>query len=219
MSYNEWCALIAFGITISLWLLPALFKSSVQSTPQLSVLFATHNAAICGVITLFLLRLLGRAENRLSWKEASEFDWGIILLFGGGLCLGEILTTAKLPQYIFALCGVDLLTTGTQSLGLSLVALFLVLTIMLSEFCSNTVAAAVLVPTVLEIAPNNILMAVTIGLAAGFGFMLPISTPPNALVFGTGRIPLREMIVTGVLLDVAGFGALILYFYLMNSWP
>ena len=148
-------------------------------------------------------------ENRIKWKEASSFDWGIVLLFSGGLCLGKAMISAGVPEVVFQASGVG------GVLGSTLALYVIPITVLLSEFCSNTVAASILVPFVISINQSDIILPIITALSAGFGFMLPISTPPNALVFATGEVPLKKMIICGLLFDLIGIAVLFGYYLLL----
>jgi sodium-dependent dicarboxylate transporter 2/3/5 len=139
-----------------------------------------------------------------SWRDVAEHtDWGVLILFGGGLALGEILGASGASKVLGAQVASSL-QGATPWVMLLAVASFMVL---LSEFASNTAAAALLVPVFAAIAaqmglPPEILVVV-VALAASCGFALPVATPPNALVFGTGHVTQRVMLRAGLALDAA----------------
>lgn len=152
--------------------------------------------ALAALVALVALNLVG-------WRDiAAHTDWGVLLLFGGGLALGDVLDRSGAAlllgqQLAAALQGVGLWGT------LLAVAAFMVL---LSEFASNTAAAALLVPVFAAVAGSMGLppaaLVVLVALAASCGFALPVATPPNALVFGTGQVSARRMARAGLALDV-----------------
>ena len=131
-------------------------------------------------------------------------DWGTLLLFGGGLTLGAMMQSSGLARLIGEKIFEAMPAGGTFSIALaaSLMA------VVMSEFTSNTASAALVVPIVIELSraggvdPTGPALAATA--ACSFGFMLPVSTPPNALVFGTGKIRMAQMVKCGIFLDVAG---------------
>jgi len=215
-SYDQWCAGIAFTVTVILWLMPTVGSQLLSGIiPVGLTTLPVHTAAVVGVTVLFAFAGLRQGVSSIDWKSASDFDWGIVLLFAGGLCLGDALTAAHLPELAFSYLGVSQGSLdGLSHLPATVPLVLIPLTIILSEVCSNTVAAAILVPAVLEVIPGNVILPVTIALGAGFGFMLPISTPPNALVYGTGQLPIRHMVVTGLLFDCVG-GVLLYLYYLV----
>ncbi len=152
--------------------------------------------ALAALVLVIALRLV-------SWDElARQTDWGVLLLFGGGLALGEILGSSGGALWLGQQLAQAL--QGASPLWILLaVAGFMVL---LSELASNTAAAALLVPVFAAVAgriglPQDLLV-VTVAVAASCGFALPVATPPNALVYGTGRIAPREMLRAGLALDM-----------------
>jgi sodium-dependent dicarboxylate transporter 2/3/5 len=152
---------------------------------------------------LFILPINQKGETNLTWSEANRIDWGTIWLFGGGLTLGSLLDKSGLAAAVGAQ-----LFGGGPSYGL--MALIVIITgVLLSEFSSNTASTAIIVPLLLgslgvwgEAHTTFLIIGAAFG--ASFGFMLPVSTPPNAIVYGTGKLPLKEMIRTGSLFDISG---------------
>ncbi len=150
-------------------------------------------AAAIGVVALRLV----------SWREVTEHtDWGVLILFGGGLALGEVLALSGASVVLGQQVASLLQGTSPWTMLLAIAA-FMVL---LSEFASNTAAAALLVPVFGAVATQMGLPAqmlvVVVALAASCGFALPVATPPNALVFGSGRVLQRDMLQAGLALDV-----------------
>ena len=154
---------------------------------------------------LFLLPVDLRAgEFTLSWREATNIKWGTILLFGGGLSFGHLMVKTNLAA-----------TVGegiVGSLGLdtvwALTALAIGSALVLTELASNTAAASMLVPVVIAIATSAgvspIPPTLAVCMAASLAFVLPVSTPPNAIVYGTGLVPITKMVRAGLLLDILG---------------
>lgn len=149
------------------------------------------------------------ATRTLTWEEAERgTQWGILLLFGGGLALGQVMersgTSAFLAQQVLGL------VSGAPLVLLLPVVLAFV--VFLSELASNTAVAALLVPVFAGMAGglglDGATLAVAIASAASCGFMLPVATPPNALVFGTGLVPQRLMMRAGLALNLACIAAL-----------
>jgi sodium-dependent dicarboxylate transporter 2/3/5 len=156
-------------------------------------------------LALFILPSdLRRWEFTVDWRDALAIDWGTIILFGGGMTLGQLIFSTGLANTVSDL--------AMKSLGMpgewSLIAVAIVLSIALSELASNTASANVMLPLMIGLAQAShvpvIPVAIATSLASSFGFMLPVSTPPNAIVYGSGRVPLTKMIVTGVIFDVVG---------------
>jgi sodium-dependent dicarboxylate transporter 2/3/5 len=190
---------IVFGLTIVLWLLPGALR--------VAALLPESAAALLGAVLLFIVP----AGNRpiLTWIEARGIDFGTILLFGGGICLGGLLLSTGLGEAI-----ADALRRATgASDALGVTALVVVLAVFLSESSSNTAAATLIVPIAIALATrigvDPTIPALAATAASSLGFMLPVSTAPNAMVFGTGRIRLTTMIRYGLLLDLLGIALLI----------
>jgi sodium-dependent dicarboxylate transporter 2/3/5 len=160
-------------------------------------------AAVIGAALLFMLPGNG-ARRTITWEEAVAIDWGVVLLYGGGFALGVLSFQTGLAEAVGrGLTG--LLPAGT---GLGLLIASTLVALLVSEATSNTAAANMVVPVVIAIAraqgadPLEPALGATMG--ASLGFMLPVSTPCNAIVYGSGYVPLRQMIRYGFLLDVVG---------------
>jgi len=141
----------------------------------------------------------------LSWKEAAEIDWGTILLFGAGLSLGKLMFDTGVAEALGrGIVGL----TGCYSLW-TLTAVAIGLGILISESTSNTSSASMLVPVVIALAQAGNINPVPPALGACFGacygFMLPVSVPPNAIVYSSGLVPITKMIRAGFLFDLLGF--------------
>jgi sodium-dependent dicarboxylate transporter 2/3/5 len=145
-----------------------------------------------------------KREFTMTWTEAARIDWGTIMLFGTGIIFGALLSSTGLAETIG--------TNSSEALGLStalaITAFAVVLAIVVSETTSNTASAAVVVPIILPIAAaagiDPLQPALAATFAASFGFMLPVSTPQNAIVYGSGVVPITKMIRSGISFDVLG---------------
>ena len=211
---GQWSTAVAFGTTVALWLLPGVCAVVLgQRSPLCGWLAARIPegvAALVGAILLFLLPgdAVPDGESRpraLTWRDASRIDWGIILLYGGGMALGELAFSTGLAAAVGR--GITgWLPAGSG--GASLVAAAAIVAVITSEFTSNTASANMVVPVVIALAEaaggNPLGAALAATFAASLGFMMPVSTPCNAIVYGTGRVPLRAMMRGGVILDVVG---------------
>ncbi|WP_207640206.1 SLC13 family permease [Desulfofundulus thermocisternus] len=204
-------ALIAFLVAVALWVTPgfiALFGGGTGSPLYKSyqAIFPEASVAIIAASLLFFLPVdFKKREFTLNWKQAVHIDWGTLLLFGGGLSLGEMMFKTGLAGAI----GKGLVTiTGAHTL-VAITALALGLAILLTETTSNTAAATMVVPIVIGIASaagvNPIPPAVAVALGASMAFVLPVSTPPNAIVYGSGMVPITQMVKYGLLLDIIGY--------------
>lgn len=144
-----------------------------------------------------------RGRPVLTWPQAVTIDWGTILLVGGGLALGAQANATGLASWLGSAI---VKATGVQS-ELGLVLLFGTSTVILTEFASNTATAAILcqlaVMTSKELGVSPVAPCMAAAFGASMAFLMPISTPPNAIVYGTGRVPLRTMVRYGVWVDLA----------------
>jgi sodium-dependent dicarboxylate transporter 2/3/5 len=162
--------------------------------------------AVIGGIVLFLVpgRMRdGGARPLLTWKEAREIPWDVLLLFGGGLSLAAAMESSGLAERI----GVWM--SGLQGLPLPIVLIGVATaTVVVSELASNAATASMGMPIAVSLAqalgqPPLMIMLV-IGLSASVGYALPMATPPNAIVFGSGELTVRDMARAGLALDVVG---------------
>ena len=200
-------ALAAFGIAVTLWILPGLF--AVLGFSQQLTFFKSHLpeaiAALVGAFFLFILPANWKErEFTLSWREAAKIDWGTIILFGGGLTLGGLMFSTKLADAI----GSSLMSITGASSQWGITFLAILLGVIMSETTSNTASANMVIPVMIAIAQTSgvspLPPALGACLGASFGFMLPVSTPPNAIVYSSGKIPITKMIKTGIFFDVSG---------------
>ncbi len=162
-------------------------------------------AALIGAALLFLLPVNWKErEFTISWKQAAKIDWGTLLLFGGGITLGNLMFSTKLAEIIGT--GLLQLSGATSLWGITLGAIFIA--ILVSETSSNTASANMVVPVMIALAMaagvNPIPPAIGATLGASWGFMLPVSTPPNAIVYGSGMVPITKMIRAGIGYDIIG---------------
>jgi len=202
-------ALLAFLIAVTLWILPGLFAVLGIGFSQHQAFFKSHLpegivALIAACLLFFLPVNWKEREFTLSWKQAVNIDWGTIILFGGGLTLGSLMFSTKLADAIGStLLGI---TGASSQWGITFLAIFL--GILMSETTSNTASANMVIPVMIAISQTSgtspIPPALGACLGASFGFMLPVSTPPNAIVYSSGRIPITRMIKTGILFDLTG---------------
>ncbi|MEO6214154.1 MAG: DASS family sodium-coupled anion symporter [Vicinamibacterales bacterium] len=210
LSSGQRNVLLAFGFTVVLWLLPGVLaivglgESGFAKTYAAAV--PESVAAVAGAVLLFLLPVAWRTRRfTLSWDEAVRIDWGIILLFGGGLAMGELAFSTGLAESMGRGITAWLPTRSTTSLTI----LFTAVAIVMSEAASNTASANMIVPIAIAVAqaagvsPLEPALGATLG--ASMGFMMPISTPPNAIVYSSGYVPITMMMRHGIVLDVVGF--------------
>jgi solute carrier family 13 (sodium-dependent dicarboxylate transporter), member 2/3/5 len=207
---SERNVLIAFGVTVLLWIAPGVFAIVGADRTDLARAYAAvmpeSVAAIVGALLLFVLPVDWRERRfTLTWDEAARIDWGVVLLYGGGLALGELAFATGLAQAMG-----DAITAWLPSrTTLALTMIFTATAMVLSETTSNTASANMIVPISIAVSqaagvrPLEPVLGATLG--ASMGFMMPISTPPNAIVYSSGYISIGQMMRHGVLLDLVGF--------------
>jgi sodium-dependent dicarboxylate transporter 2/3/5 len=207
LSRGERNTAMAFALTAAMWIVPGLLTIILGNQHPVAK-FLTDNlpesaAAIIGATLLFLFPVKWREhEFTLSWKQAVDIDWGTILLFGGGLALGGLMFSTGLGE---AAGRAIEAATGAHSLA---AVTFLVtgLGIIMSEFSSNTASANVIIPIAIGLAEssgvNPLIPALGACIGTSMGFLLPVSTPPNAIVYGSGLVPITKMIRYGLFLDL-----------------
>jgi sodium-dependent dicarboxylate transporter 2/3/5 len=212
---------------VALWIGPGLLQATLLGgSTALETLQRRLPEAVVPMLGALLLFVLPAGSSRGEQPEAGggswlrgprildvsiirKVDWGTLLLFGGGLSLGQLMFSTGLARWLG-----ESVSEAAQAGPPSAATTFFVvlaattLSVVVSEITSNTASAALVVPVVLALAqaagvdPLKPALAATVGCSVGF--MLPVSTPPNALVYGTGRLRIREMITRGSVLDIAG---------------
>lgn len=214
ISYEEKTILIVFILTAIAWISRSYLLS--QWIPGID---DTVIAIIAGVVLFLLPAGKGKGRALVTWDEAVKLPWGIILLFGGGLALAQGFKISGLAEWI-----------GNQMTLLEGVALILLLLILvtvvnfLTEITSNLATTAMLLPILapmalaIDVHPYILLVGATV--AASCAFMLPVATPPNAVVFGSGYLRMMDMVKTGIWMNIISILilTLITYFLLPVLW-
>ncbi|MCB9062457.1 MAG: DASS family sodium-coupled anion symporter [Halobacteriovoraceae bacterium] len=212
--------LCCFLLAIFLWILPGII---LEIFPHSHFVIELNKRLPMGAVAIFSSSLLfflkeENNKNTFTWADASQIDWGTILLFGGGLTLGHILTQSGLAKII----GNHTFSWITAHSSLFFILLLAVIfSVAMSELSSNTASAAIVIPILLAVLKEyNIVQnfeapIIATAFGASFGFMLPVSTPPNAIIYGTGQINLKEMLKNGVIFDIFGILAISLYMYII----
>jgi sodium-dependent dicarboxylate transporter 2/3/5 len=202
--------LLAFGLTVVLWVFPGFLAIAGVDQTAFGRAYAASVpegvAAMIGALVLFVLPIDWSARRfTLTWDEAVRIDWGIVLLYGGGLAMGQLAFSTGLAKAM----GEGLTSWLPSHTTFALTALFTAAAIVLSETTSNTASANMIVPIVIAVStaagvrPIEPALGATLG--ASMGFMMPISTAPNAIVYSSGYIPITAMMKYGLALDVAAF--------------
>jgi len=210
LSRAERNVLFAFGLTVLLWVAPGFFAlAGLDGTPfakGYDRAMPEGIAAMVGAFALFLLPTDWRSRRfTLTWDQAARIDWGIVLLYGGGLSIGSLAFTTGLADAL----GRGITSWLPSHTSLTLTVLFTGVSIVLSEATSNTASANMIVPIAIAVAqaagvrPIEPALGATLG--SSMGFMMPISTAPNAIVYSSGFIPITAMMRYGLALDLVAF--------------
>ncbi|EGV1829886.1 DASS family sodium-coupled anion symporter [Vibrio parahaemolyticus] len=195
--------LAIFLLTVTLWIFSKPINTMLGGFAKFDTLVA-----------IGAILLLG-ASRAVEWKDIEKTtDWGVLILFGGGICLSNVLKATGTSVFL-----AHSLTSFLEQAGVLLTILSVVaFVVFLTEFASNTASAALLVPVFATIAEalglSPVILSALIAVAASCAFMLPVATPPNAIVFGTGHIKQKEMMRIGFVLNIACIGALTLFAWL-----
>lgn len=210
LNRNQYITIAIFATTALCWIFGTYLNEFISNILNINkieefdaVVAMTAAALIC-------------VTNVASWKQVQDnTDWGVLMLFGGGLTLSAILKNSGADKAMVDAIVVLIEGKNYYLIGL-LVATFI---IFLTEFTSNTASAALLVPIFISIAEalnmNPLGLSLIIGLGASCAFMLPVATPPNAIAYGTGMVNQRDMIRAGFVLNVFSiiFISLIAYWF------
>lgn len=202
-SNGKLITLMIFAVTVLLW----IFSKPINA-------FLGGFSKFDTLVALSAIVMLG-ASRVVQWKDIQKStDWGVLLLFGGGICLSNILKATGTSVFLAHSLG-DFLAQAGLFFTILVVAGFVVF---LTEFASNTASAALLVPVFATVAEalgvSPVILSALIAVAASCAFMLPVATPPNAIVFGSGHIKQSEMMKVGIYLNIACIGVLSLIAYL-----
>lgn len=209
-SRGEKVTALAFAIAVIGWVLPPVVElAGARWAEHAETLLHPGAVAVLACLPLFLVPdperrdEIGEVPAVLPWSAAVRIDWGVILLFGGGIALGRALDRTGLAAVVSE--GIVGAIGRTDVWTLS--AVVCAMTVVITEVASNTASANMLVPLVIALARANdvspVPPALAVGLGASCAFMLPIATGSNALVYGTGRVSQGAMIRNGVVLNVA----------------
>jgi len=211
MSRAEKTVSAVFALTALLWVLRPLLDNRLPGLSDAGI-------AIFGGLLLFVLPLrLRKAQFVLSVSDIRKLPWEVLILFGGGLSLAAGITDSGLADWLGglfqALEGMDLLVV---------LALSVLLVIFLTEITSNTATAAALLPILASVAISlgfePVMLAVPAAVAASCAFMLPVATPPNAIVYGSGLVSLPRMARAGIFANLMMVLVISALMYLLVGW-
>ena len=206
ISAKEKRVLTIFAITVFLWITRTVINDLLPGLKLSDTIIS-----LIGAVALFAIPLnIKKGIFVLDWNDTSKLAWGILLLFGGGLALAKGMASSGLVSLI-----TDAIAAGEFNILLT-VSLLIILMLFMTELMSNVALVAVLAPVVAGIAIGlnipilNLLIPVT--MASSCAFMLPMATPPNAIVFASGYVKVNQMVRAGIVLNLIAVGLLILYY-------
>jgi len=195
LGFEEKMVLVVFALTAFAWIARSFLIQRFIPAMDDTII------AMCTVMILFLLPTRNEGKRLMEWKDAVKLPWGILLLFGGGLTLALGFDTSGLALWI-----------GGKLSALQVLPFFLLLMILIAivnfmtEITSNIATTAILLPVLVSLAPvlgvHPYYLMIAATLAASCAFMLPVATPPNAVVFGSGYLEMQDMVKKGFWLNI-----------------
>ncbi len=213
MSKEEKCVAVVFTLTAMAWMTRPLLNAALPA-PMLS----DPMIALIGALVLFILPSnLSQGIFLMNWEWAKRLPWGVLILFGGGLSLARAIDGSGLAAWIS-----DALTAGAGWPLIAIITLITGVIILLTEITSNTATASVFLPLAasfaVSIGIDPFLLLVPVALAASCAFMMPVATPPNAIVFGSGYLTIPEMVRAGLALNVVAVVVIVAATYSLVVW-
>ena len=220
VSGGEKIVLVVFALTAVAWVVRGPLAKWDWLVEQLPVVAKLNDPliAIIASVCLFAIPVnIRRNEFVLDWPTAVKLPWGVLLLFGGGLSLAGAISSSALAQWI----GSHFEALGGMPLWVIIVCVT-ALIIFLTEITSNLATATALLPILFGIATSlevdPLLVLTPVAFAASCAFMLPVATPPNAIVFGSGQVRISQMVKAGLWLNLVGVALIPLLTYCLVGW-
>ncbi len=214
LSAPEKRVLLVFICTVLLW----IFKDLINMVQKIVVLDDTIIAMI-GAITLFIIpsgnKKTAREERLLDWPDTGKMAWGILLLFGGGIALAKALEDVKLMDQL----GTYIASYATDNIFL-MILIVTTISVFLSEVMSNVAQVIVMAPVISSVAValhmDPLILGIPMTLGASCASMLPMGTPPNAIVFASGHIKMKDMLKAGFVLNIICIILITLFCWLLQ---
>jgi len=220
VSRGQWTVLCVFLLTALMWVVRGPLTQWTWLIEHLPGVENVNDAIIAmgGTLLLFAIPVdLKRGVFALDWESAQRLPWGMLLLFGGGLSLAGAVGHSGLTEWIGAWVG------GMAGLPLvAIIAAVVLIVILLTEVTSNTATTATFLPILygvavgLDVEPIKLLVPAAI--AASCAFMLPVATPPNAIVFGSRQVTIGQMVRAGFWLNLIGVLLIMATMYTVGAW-
>ncbi len=214
LSAPEKRVLIVFAVTVILWI-----TKDIINTIQKIVELDDTIIAMMGAISLFIIpsgnKKTTKEERLLDWPDTTKMAWGILILFGGGIALAKALEDAKLMDQL----GTYIASYATDNVFL-MILIVTTISVFLSEVMSNVAQVIVMAPVITAVAVamhvDPLLLGIPMTLGASCASMLPMGTPPNAIVFASGHIKLKDMIKAGFVLNIICIILITLFCWLLQ---
>jgi sodium-dependent dicarboxylate transporter 2/3/5 len=220
---EEKIVLFLFVLLAFLWIFREGFHIQSVNIPGWAELLNTPSYINDGTVAIFIALILfvipsktERGERLMNWETANKIPWGIVLLFGGGFALAQGFVDSGLSvwfgEQLAGLSGIN-----PVILVLAIVTMISILTQLTSNVATTEMILPILAGLAVTIKVNPLLLMVPATLTASLAFMLPVATPPNAIVFGSNRIKIKEMMRAGFLLNIAGIILATLFMYIWGT--
>lgn len=208
MSLAEKRVAVIFSLVIAGWVLRKPLQNNFEFTGV-----SDTSIVIAGAIMLFVVSDGGSKQTLLNWQDTSRLPWGVLVLFGGGLSLASAISSSGLALWL----GESVAVLNGYGLFVLILAI-VTLVVFLTEMTSNLATTATFLPVMgalaIQAGISPMLLCIPVALAASFAFMLPVATPPNAIVFSSGMLTIPQMVKAGILLNLFG----ILLLILVSMW-
>jgi solute carrier family 13 (sodium-dependent dicarboxylate transporter), member 2/3/5 len=216
LSPQQITTLIVFSLAAGLWMFREPMLPWIESLPLLNWLGSLNDPWIA-MVSLAALLVFPVHSPVLQWRDVERIPWGVLLLFGGGMSLSIAISASGLDHHI---ANAAVLLRGIPTW--LLVACVVILVIGISELASNLATATTMIPILMSAAPAMgidplTLLSATV-LASSCGFMMPVATPPNTLVFAQRRFPVRDMLLAGLGVNLLGVIAIPFFVLWIRPW-
>jgi len=212
MSLEEKLVATVFFLTAFMW----IFKLPINRLLGKEILNDTATAIIGGILMFAMPVNLKKGISLVPWEATRRLPWGILLLFGGGLTLAKAMETTGLINVI-----ADVVSQHSMN-PLFIYLILITSMVLLTELMSNVAVTTMYLPVVIAIGTglgiNPLLLSIPMAIAASCAFMLPVSTPPNAIVFSSGYIQIKDMVKTGVILNIISVIILTVSAFTIIKW-
>jgi sodium-dependent dicarboxylate transporter 2/3/5 len=209
---EEKLVMVIFSVTCLLW----IFQQPLNLVLKKEMLNDT-NVAMMGGLLMFIIPIdVKNIRFLLTWSDTEKMAWGILILFGGGLCLAQGLSNAGIIQAVGAKIAANSPSTNWLLFGLITASVFI------TELMSNVALVQIFLPVVFGIATNlgidPILMGMPVTMGASMAFMFPVATPPNAIVFSSGHMKVKHMMKAGIWLNLVSIALIYLASITLMRW-